>query len=108
VTLVVGAASFAPAGPGYPSTTGKQPKGEAMSTSNTETGNITGTRDKDYNLIWFVESCLNNALRMEQYQADAQRDGDSEVAELFAKAQSDSRKGAELGKALLRKRLGSA
>ncbi|MDV3219819.1 hypothetical protein [Intrasporangium sp.] len=79
-----------------------------MSTTFSETGTITGTRDKDYNLIWFVQSCLDNALRMEQYQADAQRDGDTEVAELFAKAQADSRKGAELGKTLLRQRLGSS
>ena len=23
--------------------------------------------DKDYDLIWFVETCLHNALRMEQF-----------------------------------------
>ncbi|MBC2868523.1 hypothetical protein [Streptomyces mexicanus] len=75
-------------------------------TSSTETGDVTGTRDKDYNLIWYVESCLSNALRLEQYIQDAERDGDNEVVELFRKAQADSRKGAELGKDLLRSRLG--
>ncbi|GAA2908158.1 hypothetical protein [Streptomyces mexicanus] len=75
-------------------------------TSSTETGDVTGTRDKDYNLIWYVESCLSNALRLEQYIQDAERDGDNEVVELFRKAQADSRKGAELGKNLLRSRLG--
>ncbi|MEW2620393.1 hypothetical protein [Streptomyces sp. NPDC048106] len=75
-------------------------------TSTSETGHLTGTRDKDYNLIWYVESCLNNALRLETYIQDAERDGDSETAELFRKAQADSRKGAELGKQLLRSRLG--
>lgn len=75
-------------------------------TSTTETGGITGTRDKDYNLIWFVEACLSNALRMETYIQDAERDNDTEVVELFRKAQADSRKGAELGKQLLRSRLG--
>jgi len=75
-------------------------------TSDTETGEITGTKDKDYNLIWFVESCLNNALRLETYIRDAERENDSELVELFRKAQSDSRKGAEMGKQLLRTRLG--
>ena len=71
----------------------------------TETGHITGTTDKDYNLIWYTEKCLKNALRLETYIEDAQRSGDSELAGFFRKAQSDSRKGAELGKQLLRARL---
>jgi hypothetical protein len=74
-------------------------------TSDTETGGVTGTQDKDYNLLWFVESCLSNALRLETYIKDAERGGDSQLAELFSKAQADSRKGAELGKELLRSRL---
>jgi hypothetical protein len=74
--------------------------------SSTETGGVTGTKDKDYNLIWFVEACLSNALRMETYIQDAERENDTEVVELFRKAQADSRKGAELGKELLRSRLG--
>jgi hypothetical protein len=71
----------------------------------TETGHITGTADKDYNLIWYTESCLNNSLRLETYIQDAERSGDSELGDLFRKAQADSRKGAELGKQLLRSRL---
>ncbi|MEU9556195.1 hypothetical protein [Streptomyces fumanus] len=70
-----------------------------------ETGGVTGTQDKDYNLVWYVESCLSNALRLESYIKDAEREKDTEVAELFRKAQADSRKGAELGKELLRARL---
>jgi hypothetical protein len=76
-------------------------------TSTHETGHMTGTADKDYNLIWFTEHCLNNALRLEGFIADAERGGDAEVAELFRKAQADSRKGAELGKNMLRSRLAS-
>ncbi|RBY78920.1 hypothetical protein DQ238_11055 [Geodermatophilus sp. TF02-6] len=72
-----------------------------------ETGDVTGTKDKDYNLIWYTEQCLNNALRLETYIQDAERDGDNEVADLFRKAQSDSRKGAERGKALLGSRMSS-
>jgi hypothetical protein len=75
-----------------------------MSTQ-TETGNITGTKDKNYNIIWFTEACLNNALRLETYINDADRDGDSELAEFFRKAQADSRKGAEQGKQMLKARL---
>ena len=72
-----------------------------------ETGEITGTKDKDYNLIWFVEQCLSNVLRLEIYIQDATREGDSELADLFRKAQADSRKGAEIGKQMLRSRLAS-
>ena len=76
-----------------------------MGIATAETGHLTGTRDKDYNLVWFVESCLSNALRMEMYIGDAEREGDKELVELFQKAQADSRKGAEMGKKLLRSRL---
>ena len=56
-------------------------------------------------MFWFVEHCLSNALRLETYIQDADRSGDSELADLFRKAQADSRKGAEMGKELLRSRL---
>ena len=72
-----------------------------------ETGHVTGTQDKDYNLIWYTEACLSNALRLETYINDAERGGDSELAEFFRKAQADSRKGGELGKTMLRSRLAS-
>jgi hypothetical protein len=70
-----------------------------------ETGQVTGTKDKDYNLIWFTEQSLSNALRLGQYVDDAERDGDSELAEFFRRAQAASRKGGEQGKEQLRKRL---
>jgi hypothetical protein len=70
-----------------------------------ESGQVTGTKDKDYNIIWFTEQCLNNALRLEQYVQDAERDGDSDLADFFRRAQGASRKGAEEGKALLQSRL---
>lgn len=70
-----------------------------------ETGQVTGTKDKDYNLLWFTETCLSNVLRLETYIQDADRDGDSELGSLFRAAQETSRKGAEQGKDLLRHRL---
>ncbi|HEY4704014.1 MAG TPA: hypothetical protein VIH64_19110 [Streptosporangiaceae bacterium] len=63
---------------------------------------VTGTPDKDYNLIWFVEACLSNTVRLETYIQDAIQAGDNDLADFFRKAQADSRKGAELGKGLLR------
>lgn len=74
-------------------------------TASTETGHVTGTKDKNYNLIWYTEQCLENALRMETFIADAERDGDTEVVELFRKAQADSRKGAEMAKHMLASRI---
>ena len=73
-----------------------------------EGGQVTGTKDKDYNIIWFVEQCVSNALRLQTYIQDAERDGDNELAEFFRRAQGESRKGAEQGKEMLRKRIASA
>jgi hypothetical protein len=75
-----------------------------MSTTS-ETGHVTGTKDKSYNLLWYTEQCLENALRLETYVEDAERDGDNELADLFRKAQADSKKGAEEGKRLLASRI---
>ncbi|GAB3230951.1 hypothetical protein GCM10027447_25730 [Glycomyces halotolerans] len=73
--------------------------------SDVETGQVTGTQDKDYNIIWFVEACLSNTLRLETYIADAERVGDTELVDFFRRAQATSRKGAEEGKELLARRL---
>ena len=79
-----------------------------MSVQSEETGQLTGTKDKDYNIIWFTEQCLSNVLRLEVYAKDAERDGDSDLAEFFRRAQGESRKGAEQGKQMLKQRIGSA
>jgi hypothetical protein len=76
-----------------------------MTVQSPETGQITGTKDKDYNIIWFTEQCLSNVLRLEIYIQDAEREGDSELAEFFRRAQAESRKGADMGKEMLRKRI---
>ncbi len=72
-----------------------------------ETGQVTGTKDKHYNILWFTQACLDNALRLESYIQDAERDGDDELATFFRKAQAESRKGGEQGKELLKSRLAS-
>lgn len=71
-----------------------------------ETNTAAGTKDQDYNVIWFTEACLSNAKRLEAYVKDAQATGNAELAEFFSKAQTESRKGAELGKEMLRSLLG--
>lgn len=76
-------------------------------TASGEAGQVTGTKDKDYNVIWFTEQCLSNVLRLDEYIQDAERDGDSDLADFFRRAQGASRKGAEEGKQLLQSRLGS-
>jgi hypothetical protein len=73
--------------------------------ANKETGPMTGTMDKDYNIMWFTEVCLSNVLRLETYVHDAERAGDKELAGFFRKAQAESRKGAEQGRQLLAARL---
>jgi hypothetical protein len=75
--------------------------------STDETGQVTGTKDKNYNIIWFTEASLSNALRLETYIADAERDGDQELADFFRKAQAESRKGGQQGKELLAARITS-
>jgi hypothetical protein len=74
-------------------------------TANPEFGNVTGTKDKDYDIIWFTEACLSNVLRLETYIEDAGLAGDAELADFFRRAQQASRKGAEEAKQLLAKRL---
>ena len=76
-----------------------------MSVAEAEAGQVTGTKDKTYNIVWFTEQCLSNALRLETYIQDAERDGDSELADFFRKAQAESKKGGEQGKAMLKARL---
>ncbi len=70
-----------------------------------ESGNVTGEKDKNYNLIWFTEASLSNALRLEQYIQDAERDGDNDLADFFRRAQTESKKGGQKGQELLKSRL---
>lgn len=66
---------------------------------------VTGSSNREYDILWFTEACMSNALRLETYIGDAEREGDSELADFFRKAQSDSRKGAQQGKRMLTSRL---
>ena len=51
------------------------------------------TRDRQQgqrglHLLLLAQACLDNTLRLETYIADAERESDSELAELFKKAQA--------------------
>ena len=70
-----------------------------------EGADVTGTKDKNYNLLWFTEQSLSNALCLETYIQDAEREGDTDLAEFFRRAQDASRKGGEQGKQMLKQRL---
>ena len=70
-------------------------------------GRVTGMTDRDDNVIWFTEQSLSNALRLQTYIEDVERDGDNELAEFVRRAQEASRKGGAQGKPLLKSRLGS-
>jgi hypothetical protein len=65
-----------------------------------------GTKDKNYDLITVTHLCLEHVWRLEQYAADAEREGDDELAKMFRRMQEHSRKGAEECKQLLAGRLG--
>lgn len=60
--------------------------------------------DTDHKLVWFIERCLSNAMRLETCIQAAEREGDAALAEFFQRAQGESRKGAEKAKQLLRSR----
>jgi hypothetical protein len=47
---------------------------EEAAMTGSEPGQVTGTKDKDYDIIWFTEACLSNALRLETYIQDAERE----------------------------------
>ncbi|MFM9695195.1 hypothetical protein [Streptomyces europaeiscabiei] len=69
------------------------------------TGYPSGTADENHNPIGYVEACPKNSLRLATYVQDAQREKDTAAAELHRKAQVGSRRGADLGKQPLHRRL---
>ena len=64
-----------------------------------------GVKDKNYDLITVTHLCLEHVWRLELYAADAEKEGDQELATLFRRMQEHSRKGGEECKRLLHERL---
>ncbi|MQA63800.1 MAG: hypothetical protein GEU86_20555 [Actinophytocola sp.] len=65
----------------------------------------TATKDKNYNLISVLQASLHYVWQMETYAADAEREGDAELAEWFRKIQHNNQKAADQGKEMLQRRL---
>ncbi|MBA8824964.1 hypothetical protein FHX42_002311 [Saccharopolyspora lacisalsi] len=62
-------------------------------------------KDKNYNLLTVLQLSLQNVWQMETYIADAEREGDGELAEWLRKIQENNRKAGEQGKQMLQARL---
>lgn len=62
-------------------------------------------KDKNYSLVTVLQMSLQNAWQMEQYIADADREGDSELGDWFRRVQENSVKAGEQGKRMLARRL---
>ncbi|MGW9308432.1 hypothetical protein ACWGRK_12395 [Saccharomonospora azurea] len=62
-------------------------------------------KDKNYNLISVLQASLEYAWQLETYIADAEREGDTELASWFRRIQENNVKAGEQGKQLLAQRL---
>lgn len=66
---------------------------------------VTGTRDEDYDLVSVLYHALHGAWNYDEYISDAERKGESELAEFFREVKDQNAKRAEQAKQLLAKRL---
>ncbi|WP_130340809.1 hypothetical protein [Micromonospora kangleipakensis] len=62
-------------------------------------------KDKNYDLIHTIQLSLEHIWRMETYIADAENQGDTELANWFRKMQENNRKAGEQGKQMLMQRM---
>ncbi|SFQ48277.1 hypothetical protein SAMN05421810_1088 [Amycolatopsis arida] len=62
-------------------------------------------KDKNYNLVSVLRDSLHYIWQLETYIADAEQQGDTELAEWFRRIQENNRKAGEQGKRLLVQRL---
>ncbi|HEX5542213.1 MAG TPA: hypothetical protein VFX60_11745 [Micromonospora sp.] len=62
-------------------------------------------KDKNYDLVTVLHKSLKNIWKMDHYIADAERQGDQELAEWFRKIKDNNMKAGAQGKAMLAKRL---
>ncbi|MFC4147553.1 hypothetical protein ACFO0M_14955 [Micromonospora mangrovi] len=66
---------------------------------------VSPVKDKDYDLIHAIQLSLEHIYRMDTYIADAERNGDSELATWFRKIQENNRKAGDQGKKMLMERM---
>lgn len=67
---------------------------------------LTGTKDKNYDLISILYHALEGAETYSRYIQDAENEGDQELAAFFREAHERSVEIAEKAKGLLRTRIG--
>lgn len=65
----------------------------------------TGTQDTTYNLLSIIYHALQGAETYEMYISDAEKNGDTELAQYFRDVRDENTKRAERGKQLLSARL---
>ena len=65
----------------------------------------TGTQDTTYNLLSIIYHALQGAETYERYINDAEKSGDTELAQYFRDVRDENTKRAERGKQLLSARL---
>jgi hypothetical protein len=68
----------------------------------------TAVRDKNYDLLNVVHSSLHNVWMLEGYIADAEKEGDDELARWLRKVQENNQKAGEQGKQMLLTRLSTS
>ena len=66
----------------------------------------TGTKDKNYNLVSILYHALQGAETYNHYIADAEQEGDNELAKFFRDVQEQEKQRAERAKKLLSQRIG--
>ncbi len=62
-------------------------------------------KDKNYNLVTFLQQSLENVWTLSTYIDDAEREGDDELVNLFKQAQGHNQEGADNAKRMLAERL---
>ena len=63
------------------------------------------TKDKNYNLVTFLQQSLENVWTLSTYIDDAENQGDDELVNLFKQAQGHNQEGADNAKQMLAQRL---
>jgi hypothetical protein len=61
--------------------------------------------NRHYSLVAVLHMSMENVWRLDNYIADAEREGDEELAHWYRKMQDNNRKAAEQGQRLLARRL---
>ncbi|MEU5940442.1 hypothetical protein ABZ807_14910 [Micromonospora sp. NPDC047548] len=68
-------------------------------------GSTSPVKDKDYDLIHALQMSLQHVWQLETYIADADAQGDTELADWFRAVQNNNRKAGDQGKQMLMARM---